>query len=570
VPLYYTGAVKWTSIVTNRLLLEAGWGATGQGINSLYQPGVLKERGTPEWYANASRFDLVLNTRTTASTPATSNYPYGKVVQAGASYVTGSHNVKAGLQWRYGVEMRTTESNADLVQQYRNRVPDSVIVYNTPSGAGFALNADTGIYAQDSWKIRRFTVTPGVRLEYFTASIEANEVMPGRFVGYRSIGRMTDLPEWFDVAPRLGITYDLWGDARTAIKGSVNKYYAQQTTGFPARYSQMTLQSDTRNWSDCDSTPGTSTCSGRVLPTNGDDIAQDNEIGPSNNRLFGLAPARHPAANIKRPYTIEYSLGADHELLRGLAVGFIWYRRSWGDLESQINTLLDPATDYTAFRTANPLTGEALTIYNLNRAKQGLVDLLDTTSTDRSRTSQVYNGFEASFSLRLPNAGSVFGGVATNRTVTIACENADPNKLRNCDQTLFRIPFRTDMKIAGTYLLPWHLQIGAAFQSYAGAPLAVNWAVPASVFPNGQRTQSVTVNLIEPGTAYLKRWNQLDINVKRNFELRKVRYDIGVDLFNVLNENVVLSQNQNFGAILGRPQEILQPIMARVSANLKF
>ena len=30
-------------------------------------------------------------------------------------------------------------------------------------------------------------------------------------------------------------------------------------------------------------------CSGMVLPTNGDDIAQENEIGPSNNLKFGLA-----------------------------------------------------------------------------------------------------------------------------------------------------------------------------------------------------------------------------------------------------------------------------------------
>jgi hypothetical protein len=94
--------------------------------------------------------------------------------------------------------------------------------------------------------------------------------------------------------------------------------------------------------------------------------------------------------------------------------------------------------------------------------------------------------------------------------------------------------------------------------------------VPASVFPDGQRTQSVTVNLIEPRTQYLDRWNELDINVKRNFEVRKVRFDIGVDLFNMLNGNVVLVQNQNFGTSLGRPQQILQPFMARLSANLKF
>ena len=46
--LYYTGAVKWSSPVTNKLLLEAGWGGSVQSRNTgRYQPGVRQERGTP-------------------------------------------------------------------------------------------------------------------------------------------------------------------------------------------------------------------------------------------------------------------------------------------------------------------------------------------------------------------------------------------------------------------------------------------------------------------------------------------------------------------------------------------
>ena len=69
---------------------------------------------------------------------------------------------------------------------------------------------------------------------------------------------------------------------------------ANYTTDFANRYDPLVLQSDTRNWSDCDFLPGTSTCSTLVLPTNGDGIAQDNEIGPSNNKNLGLSPTRRP------------------------------------------------------------------------------------------------------------------------------------------------------------------------------------------------------------------------------------------------------------------------------------
>jgi len=43
-----------------------------------------------------------------------------------------------------------------------------VIIHNTPQDSYQAMNADQGIYAQDSWTIGRFTVNPGVRFEHFT------------------------------------------------------------------------------------------------------------------------------------------------------------------------------------------------------------------------------------------------------------------------------------------------------------------------------------------------------------------------------------------------------------------
>ena len=564
--LYYTTAVKWTSTVTNKLLLEAGWGGTVNAINFIYQPDVRKPRGTADWFSSASRQDIVLNTRTTAAVPEQHDYPFLYMLVSSASYVTGSHSFKTGMQWRYGPYWRDFDSNADLVQRYRSGTPDSVIVYNTPTHSREHLNADLGFYVQDSWKLRRLTLNPGIRFEYFSVSIESKSIEPGRFVGFRQFPEVPKLPEWFNLAPRLGAVYDLTGDARTALKFGVNRYNKNDTTNFTLRYNPASLQSDTRNWTD----------------VNRDDIAQDNEIGPSNNVNFGAAPARHADPNIKRQYNVEYSVGVDRELFPGVSVTAAWYRRVFYNLEKQINTLVG-LSDYTAFQTPSPLNGEPVTIYNLNRAKQGLVDLIDTTSTDRDTSRQTYDGLELSFSARLPRGASVFGGLSSDRTMTVACEGLapqplvgtaatswDPNTFRYCDQSQLDIPFRSDFKLAGAYPIPLGLQIGANFQSYAGAPLAVNWAVPASVFPGGQRTQSVTVNLIAPGTAYLKRWNQLDLSLRRIFKAGRARFDASLDVFNLLNSNVVLNENQNFGASLGAPLEILQPRLLRISTNMKF
>jgi hypothetical protein len=98
----------------------------------------------------------------------------------------------------------------------------------------------------------------------------------------------------------------------------------------------------------------------------------------------------------------------------------------------------------------------------------------------------------------------------------------------------------------------------------------VNWTPAASVFPGSQRTQSVTINLIPPGSQYLDRWTQLDLSFRKTFRIGKYRVDGALDMFNALNSNVVLAQNQNFGSTLSQPQAVLQGRLLRLSSQIKF
>ena len=569
--LYYTGAVKWTSPVTNRLMLEAGWGGSVQSRNTgRYQPGVRKERGTPEWYANASRQDLVTGYRTIASAGETYTIEQLFTFMSAATYVTGSHNIKVGTQWRYGVNNVVTDSNADLIQRYRNGVPDSVQVRNAPLYARegmLNLDADLGVYAQDSWSYKRLTLNPGVRFYALRESVDPGVAPPGRFVPGRTFPGIPSLLDWTTVAPRFGAAYDLTGDARTALKASVSKYYASVTNQYNF-YKPLTNQTDNRNWADCDYVPGTSTCAGRVLPTNGDNIAQDNEIGPSTNNQFGLAPARRKDPNLKRPYNVEYSVGVDRQLTSFLSISGAWFRRDGYDPAKTDNLLISPS-DYASFVVANPLTGEPLTVYNLNRAKLGLSDLLDTTATDGAMNRRGYRGFESTFNLRLPGGAGVFGGWWTDKEIMVACDGDDPNTFLYCDQSTLDIPFVHNFKLAGSAQLPLGILLGSGIVSYAGNRLRVDWAVPANAFPGG-RTQPVTVPLIPPGSKFFKRWTQVDLSVKKLFSIGAHEIEGALDMFNLLNSNVVLDQNQSFGPTLDQPIQILQPRLLRVSAQWKF
>src|SRR5262249_17156726 len=117
--------------------------------------------------------------------------------------------------------------------------------------------------------------------------------------------------------------------------------------------------------------------------------------------------------------------------------------------------------------------------------------------------------------------------------------------------------------------LPLGAQVAAALASYAGNPLAVNWSVPANLFPGG-RTQSVTVNLIPPGSKYLDRWNQLDLSFRKIFKAGHMRIDGALDMFNAFNSKGVVAENQNYGSSLGQPLAVLQGRLLRLSSQIKF
>ena len=78
------------------------------------------------------------------------------------------------------------------------------------------------------------------------------------------------------------------------------------------------------------------------------------------------------------------------------------------------------------------------------------------------------------------------------------------------------------------------------------------------------------MRLDRPGSQWLDRWNQLDLEVKRVFRVGAATVEPAVEVYNVFNSNVVLLQNQNFGSSLGVPMQILQGRLLRLSAQFKF
>ncbi len=83
------------------------------------------------------------------------------------SYITGTHNFKAGVDLNQFSQGRKSYDDPWLVNQaisytFRNQLPVSVSIYTGPYGP-YQEGTENGAYVQDQWTMRRMTLNLGLR-----------------------------------------------------------------------------------------------------------------------------------------------------------------------------------------------------------------------------------------------------------------------------------------------------------------------------------------------------------------------------------------------------------------------
>jgi hypothetical protein len=599
--LYMQGQVKLTSTLTSRALLEVGYSQYQAYRHTTYQPGVEQPYGSAEWFSTVTHRDTSRGTVSEAA-PGGNYYlmPTRRFMSAVASYVTGSHNLKVGVQDNFGFLEQGTTLNGALHQVYQNGNPVQVSIYNTPERDRYTMKGQWGVFGQDSFTYHRLTLNAGLRFEYFSSEIAAEESGQGRFVPLRTYGPES-MPVWKTLSPRLGATYDLFGDAKTALKFSVNKYQLGATDGVAADYNPMRLQSSTVDWRDL----------------NGDDVAQGSpgcafgsagcEINfaqlPAN---FGLirtgcqvvfSPGSTPCGTdqvdpeMKRDYEWAWNVGIQRELLPRVSVSANWFYTKFYNLRTTTNTLRTFA-DYTPVQIASPLDGSIVTMYNVSSAKVSAVQNLNSNDPDARRWN---HAVELGFSARMPGGGNVFGGFAIDRTQNVQCSfTDDPNRLNYCDDTNNDIPWKHQFKVAGSRPLKYGLQLGASFTTYnyilttgTNPVLGTVWNItrttrypadckgpctPGAIVNPGMTVSQMNVPLVAPGTEFSDRIYQVDLTVGKWFTVRRVRLQPEASLFNAFNNHAaytVRSMNYLTSSYL-QPSLTLQPAIFRIGLQVKW
>jgi len=629
----HTRVLTWTSPLTNRVLLEAGWGSymanyanDAPRIDGTHNPGMISvfDQGTSPGTGIAGltyRFDNPLG-------GGFQHHQIGTLanLKASISYVTGAHSMKVGYQGGFSNPSQSYYNFTPFVQfRFLNGVPNQLTQTAQYGGTGASAVelvrnlVPASFYAQDQWTRNRLTLQGGLRYDYILSSYPEScaggpdyPLMPTQ-ICYAS--RSTPGVHWHDLTPRFGAAYDLFGNGKTAVKVNLGKYMQALT----ASNSDMDLNplirlnlQTTRTWDDR---------AGRGI--NGDFTPQCNllnpaangECGPMDNQNFGKEFfTRTFDPNFingfgKRPYNWELGVSLQQEVAPRVGVTVGYYRRWFGNFYTLDNTLT-AASDYTQFSVPIPSDarlpggggGVVSGVYNLNPNKVGQVqDLALLDSSVGAEPTENWQGVDIGINARLRQGITLQAGTSTGRTLQDNCalRSALPetypwstivitqalrgDSAAGLTSPYCKIvePYLTSFRGLATYVIPKvDLQLSATWRSDPGIEELANYTVTNAVANSGPQplgrnlsSGNITVNLIPRYTLYSDRRNNIDFRVAKILRFRRIRAQVGLDVYNVMNTDSVTTVNNTFVANTPgwlTPLSVATARFAKINVQLDF
>ncbi len=387
-----------------------------------------------------------------------------------------------------------------------------------------------------------------------------------------------------DLTPRAAVTYDLFGNGKTALKATLGKYLESTVTasnyglGNPTsrhrhqrhqdldrpqrQLESRTATSRTRSTQDFGPTGdfcgvisnlnfGTATFSNTIDP----DILQGLGRAAVGLELGRVGAARGAAAHVGRG-----------RLLPSRVLRLRGDRQPGGDArptsrQFSITAPQDP-------RLPNGGGYQVGTLYDLNNPALFGVTRNYITYADRyGEAYQKFNGIDVSVSARPGNGLTVQGGFSGGYSTSDNCEVRDKvpeiallNPYCHIETSFlpqykgiatYIVP-KIDVAISGTFTSKPGIQVSGFGTPVAGGAFAANYTVSNAVVapilgrPLAGSAPNITVNLIEPHSILGERVNELNMRVGKIFRFGGSRANVGVDFYNLLNAATPLSYNQAF------------------------
>ncbi len=488
----------------------------------------------------------------------------------------GSHTLKFGAEllkeqsWEGYLQQR----GGNISHNYSNGAANTVVFYfQTATDAGKLSAHDDltsrgaldhlGLFLNDTWSTGRTTINAGIRYDRYHGWLPEQQQLAGslsqwatQFPSLAGLVTAKTFPEthfytWNQIAPRIGVTFDLTGDGKTALKGNYGLYWHNPGVGVGGNGNPNTAsKSATYTWSDI----------------NGDRRWQPGEEITRTAASLEGAVAVDP--NIKAPYTHEASAWVERQLsdTMGVRAGFVY------KTEDDLFATYQPGRGLSAFTAPFNYTDIGVD-GRAGTADDKIIPMLAMPNTAAASfpTNSVvmnvdqysrYKTFEVSMNKRYGNKWSASTGFGY--TMLSDFPNGfpqNPNQPGLEDRTLW------NFKASGSYDAPWGIRLSPVVRHQSGANYARTLTISA---PSGF-TATGTV-FAEPMDANREDniW-VFDIRAERNFNLtNRMRFRAYFDAFNLTNSHASETISRATGLGYLKPSAILAPRTARVGFRFIF
>ena len=528
-----TPTATWQMLLNDRMTFELRYGgfynwSSDQGLtHDLTTPGV---------------FDEV--TRVNSANVSTASFWNATPIQTGVAtkltrFVTIAgqhHEQRAGVQFRHGRNQIETVWPGGRRIFLSNGQPSYIDVREPGYNGGSVLAL--AFYADDSWTVTgRIALNLGVRFDANKAWIQDMPKVDASLNRIGTVEGIDDLIDWKHVSPRIGATIRLRENGRSILRASYGRYYQNVTTSLFSFLSPALPVAQRFGWNA--------------------ETMQYDILQQTTRSSQSIEP------DLRQPFTDQYAVGIDYELLPNLAVGASYIHKRGEDLLGTV----DVGSTFAPRPFTDPQTGHVLTVFNRVTPPQDVRILLTNPGPGRcsycvEEFRQRYNGLLLTLTKRMSkrwqaiasltvsrteglHSGSS-GGTAGSQSSNPSGSSDDPNELINAFGLLSGD--RDVMwKLQSSYVMPYAVVVSTNWQWIAGRPYTRRFNL------TGLNQGSVTV-LLEPrnGSLRMPAQNFVDVRVEKRVSTAGRRLTLFADLFNLLNIDTPLGLiSENVGTVSG-------------------
>jgi hypothetical protein len=486
----------------------------------------------------------------------------------------GDHEMQFGFQFRkFKVEELSVHGGDAVAVFLFGRAREAWFL--RPGNYSFEIT-NTSLHFQDIFTRDRWSLKLGLRFDYQSGSnrpsqIPANMVIPDIMPAVEFPG--TDpINTWKNLSPRLGLTYDLTGDAKTLLRAGYSRYYSRRGASEIIFDNAAYVSELDCPWTDL----------------NGDQFVQANEVDTSTILdLDNFDPANPDALvspneidpNYTAPVTDELLVGMERELIPDFAVGVSYIYRNasnWVFREPFPGGVTVPYVGVSADDFV-PVTfefeGQELTYYELPFPRPAGEYL-----TNRPDYRQRYQAVELTGRKRLSNRWMLGFGVTfadhrelfDSEAAVFDPTNVDKRRGEHAITVLGRatgLNSRWIVKLDGMVQLPAGVNLAGKLNGRQGYVFPRAFWTP----PRGGGIGRATVLLNPPGVDRYDDFWIADLRLEKTFHIKGTRLSGMLDIFNLFNAATVLARERRQNrSNANRVTNILAPRVLRIGVRWVF